>query len=123
MIILGLDGTARLARIMRANLLDELNKALCRNGAGQRHVGVEAGAEVSGAPFSQPIGQHDWLVFAAHILRQRDCGHRSEFADHRSHAAALPDQPGHVPRRHYCHDIPFSGCHRHPYLGYFTGLE
>ena len=26
MIILGLDGTARLARIMRANLLDELNK-------------------------------------------------------------------------------------------------
>ena len=33
MVILGLDGTARLARIMRANLLDELQQALRGNGA------------------------------------------------------------------------------------------
>jgi peptide/nickel transport system permease protein len=83
-IVLGVAGTARLTRVMRANLLDELNKQYVITARAKGLVGVAARLEVSGAPGFQPADQHHRLVSAAAFLGQPDRGDGHESAQHRS---------------------------------------
>ena len=100
-VILGLDGTARLARIMRANLLDELHKPYMEMARAKGMSEWRLVHEVPGAARDQPPGQQPRLVPAADLLGQPDRRDRAEPADHRPASSALADQPGHVPRRHH----------------------
>jgi peptide/nickel transport system permease protein len=70
MVVIGIAGTARLTRVMRANLLDELNKPYV----------VALGDEVSGALSHQSARKHDRVVSAAAVLGQFDRCHRNESA-------------------------------------------
>ena len=122
MIILGLDGTARLARIMRANLLDELNKPYVEmaraKGLSEWKLVLKYPVRLAINPLVSTIGWYLPLIF----LRQRHRGHGFEPAHHWSDAAAFLDQPGYVPGRNHYYDLSFPGHHRHPHIRYSVGV-
>ena len=55
MIVIGAAGTAALIRIMRANLLDELNKPYVTTARAKGLSGVAAAAQISGPRRAQPV--------------------------------------------------------------------
>ena len=61
MVIMGLGGMAGLIRVIRANLLDELNKPYVMTARAKGLARVEPDHEVSGAPGAQPVCQHPWF--------------------------------------------------------------
>ena len=54
-IVLGTAGTAALIRILRANLLDELRKALCGHGPSEGPIGAEDHSKIPDASGRQPL--------------------------------------------------------------------
>ncbi|GAB4523143.1 MAG: ABC transporter permease [Anaerolineae bacterium] len=72
MIILGLDGTARLARIMRANLLDELNKpyveAARTRGLSEYQVILKYPVRMALSPLVSTIGWYLPQLFSGSLI-------------------------------------------------------
>ncbi len=72
MIILGLDGTARLARIMRANLLDELNKPYVEmaraKGMSEWKLVIKYPVRLSLNPLVSTIGWYLPLIFSGSVI-------------------------------------------------------
>ena len=72
MIILGLDGTARLARIMRANLLDELNKPYVEmaraKGMAEWKLVLKYPVRLSLNPLVSTIGWYLPLIFSGSVI-------------------------------------------------------
>ena len=104
-LVLGIAGTARLSRIMRANLLDELNKPYVvtarAKGMKEWRLVLRYPVRLAFNPLISTIG---WYLPHA-VLRQPDRGHGDEPAQHRPAAAARAGQPGHVPRRRHPADL------------------
>ncbi|NCF66057.1 MAG: ABC transporter permease subunit [Chloroflexi bacterium] len=72
MIILGLDGTARLARIMRANLLDELNKPYVEmaraKGMSEWKLVMKYPVRLAINPLVSTIGWYLPLIFSGSVI-------------------------------------------------------
>ena len=72
MVILGLDGTARLARIMRANLLDELNKPYVEmaraKGMSEWKLVLKYPVRLSLNPLVSTIGWYLPLIFSGSVI-------------------------------------------------------
>ncbi len=72
MIILGLDGTARLARIMRANLLDELNKPYVEmaraKGMSEWNLILKYPVRLALNPLVSTIGWYLPLIFSGSVI-------------------------------------------------------
>jgi len=72
MIILGLDGTARLARIMRANLLDELNKPYVEmaraKGLSESKLVLKYPVRLAINPLVSTIGWYLPLIFSGSVI-------------------------------------------------------
>ena len=72
MIILGLDGTARLARIMRANLLDELNKPYVEmaraKGMSEWKLVLKYPVRLALNPLVSTIGWYLPLIFSGSVI-------------------------------------------------------
>lgn len=72
MIILGLDGTARLARIMRANLLDELNKPYVEmaraKGLSEWKLVLKYPVRLAINPLVSTIGWYLPLIFSGSVI-------------------------------------------------------
>ncbi len=72
MIILGLDGTARLARIMRANLLDELNKPYVEmaraKGMSEWRLILKYPVRIALNPLISTIGWYLPLIFSGSVI-------------------------------------------------------
>jgi peptide/nickel transport system permease protein len=72
MIILGLDGTARLARIMRANLLDELNKPYVEmaraKGMSEWKLVLKYPVRLAINPLVSTIGWYLPLIFSGSVI-------------------------------------------------------
>ncbi len=72
MVILGLDGTARLARIMRANLLDELNKPYVEmaraKGMSEWRLVLKYPVRVAMNPLISTIGWYLPLIFSGSVI-------------------------------------------------------
>ena len=103
-VVLGVAGTARLTRVMRANLLDELNKPYVTTarakGLPEWRLVLKYPARLALNPLVSTIG---WYL-PAPVLGQPDRGDRHEPAEHRPAAPSGADQPGHVPgRQHPAH--------------------
>ena len=98
MLILGTDGTARLTRIMRANLLDELNKPYVETARAKGLPGVAVDHAVSGEIAVNPIVSTIGLDAAPAILRQPDSGNGDEPADAGAASAEGALHAGYVPR-------------------------
>ena len=88
--ILALAGTAQLIRIMRANLLDELQQALCRHRAGQGPERDARHPEVSGARRSQSVRQRASLSVSLSRFRQHHRLAGAQPADGRAGPARAP---------------------------------
>ena len=91
-IVLGTAGTAALIRIMRANLLDELNKPYVDHRPRQGPLRMPADPEVSGPRRAQPVRLDARLGAAGPGLRRRHRLRRAEPADLGPAAAALADE-------------------------------
>lgn len=72
MVILGLDGTARLARIMRANLLDELNKPYVEmaraKGMSEWRLVLKYPVRLAINPLVSTIGWYLPLIFSGSVI-------------------------------------------------------
>ena len=72
MVILGLDGTARLARIMRANLLDELNKPYVEmaraKGMSEWKLVIKYPVRLALNPLVSTIGWYLPLIFSGSVI-------------------------------------------------------
>jgi len=72
MVILGLDGTARLARIMRANLLDELNKPYVEmaraKGMSEWRLVLKYPVRLAINPLISTIGWYLPLIFSGSVI-------------------------------------------------------
>ena len=72
MVILGLDGTARLARIMRANLLDELNKPYVEmaraKGMSEWNLVLKYPVRLAMNPLISTIGWYLPLIFSGSVI-------------------------------------------------------
>ncbi len=72
MVILGLDGTARLARIMRANLLDELNKPYVEmaraKGMSEWRLVMKYPVRLAINPLVSTIGWYLPLIFSGSVI-------------------------------------------------------
>jgi peptide/nickel transport system permease protein len=72
MVILGLDGTARLARIMRANLLDELSKPYVEmaraKGLSERRLIMKYPVRLALNPLVSTIGWYLPLIFSGSVI-------------------------------------------------------
>ncbi len=72
MVILGLDGTARLARIMRANLLDELNKPYVEmaraKGLSEWRLVLKYPVRLALNPLVSTIGWYLPLIFSGSVI-------------------------------------------------------
>ncbi|MEA3334864.1 MAG: ABC transporter permease [Chloroflexota bacterium] len=72
MVILGLDGTARLARIMRANLLDELNKPYMEmaraKGMSEWRLVMKYPVRLALNPLISTIGWYLPLIFSGSVI-------------------------------------------------------
>lgn len=72
MVILGLDGTARLARIMRANLLDELNKPYVEmaraKGMSEWNLVMKYPVRLAINPLISTIGWYLPLIFSGSVI-------------------------------------------------------
>jgi len=72
MVILGLDGTARLARIMRANLLDELNKPYVEmaraKGMSEWKLVLKYPVRLAINPLVSTIGWYLPLIFSGSVI-------------------------------------------------------
>jgi ABC-type amino acid transport system permease subunit len=93
-LVLAIAGTARLTRVMRANLLDELNKPYVMTarakGLSEWRVVMRYPVRLAFNPLISTIG---WY------LPQPDRCDRDEPAQYRPFAASRTGQSGHVPRR------------------------
>ena len=103
-VVLGVAGTARLTRVMRANLLDELNKPYVTTarakGLSEWRLVLRYPVRLALNPLVSTIG---WYLPRA-VLGQPDRRDRHEPAEHRPAAPAGAHQPGHVPgRQHPAH--------------------
>ena len=96
MIIIGTDGTARLVRILRANLLDELGKPYVETARARGLPERTVILEVSGAHSSQPVRQYCRLDAANAFLRQPDRGSGDEPPDHWASTPEVAVEPRHV---------------------------
>ncbi len=86
-IVLGASGMAALIRIMRANLLDELNKPYVEMVRSPRRARNETSAQIPRPCRAQPLRLDDRLGVAGADLRRDDNIHRSQPADRRAVAA------------------------------------
>lgn len=72
MVILGLDGTARLARVMRANLLDELNKPYVEmaraKGMSEWRLVLKYPVRLAMNPLISTIGWYLPLIFSGSVI-------------------------------------------------------
>ncbi len=74
-VILGLDGTARLARVMRANLLDELKKPYMEM-ARAKGLRVAPRYEISRSFGAESTCEYDWLVSTSDLFWKCNCRNR-----------------------------------------------
>ena len=98
-IVLGMAGTARLTRIMRANLLDELHKPYVTTarakGLSEWRLVLQYPVRLALNPLISTIGWYLPQLFSGSLI----VATVDEPAEHRSAAAARAHQPGHVPGR------------------------
>jgi len=110
-VVLGVAGTARLTRVMRANLLDELNKPYVTT------------ARAKGLPEWRLVVRYPArLVPPRALLRQPDRGDGHESSQHRSPVAQGADQSGHVPGRKHPAHLLLPHDRRHAGLRHPPGL-
>jgi peptide/nickel transport system permease protein len=113
-VILALDGTARLARIMRANLLDELNKPYMEmaraKGMSEWRLVMKYPVRLAINPLVSSLGWYLPLIFSGSLIVAT--------------VLNLPTigQPGHVPGWHDCIGILRPGRHRHAVVRRPAGL-
>jgi len=89
--------TARLMRVMRANLLDELNKPYVVTARAKGYVEWALVLKYPVRLAIKSAHQHDRLVPAPVVLWQLDCCNSDESAEYRSLAVARADAARHVP--------------------------
>ena len=146
MLILGTDGTARFTRIVRANLLDEMNKPYVETARAKGlsewkilkypvRIALNPFISTAGWALPDPVGaasvpahspqslhQHSRLGAARALLGQPDRRHGHEPADDRA-PASVPAQPGHAHGRlHHSHSDG-ADPHRHPHIGHTPGVD
>ena len=123
MLILGTDGTARFTRIVRANLLDEMNKPYVETARAKGLSEWKLILKYPGAHSPQSLHQHGRLGAARALLGQPDRCHGHEPADDRAPAASVPAQPGHAHGRLHHPHPDRADPHRNPHIGHPPGVD
>ena len=98
-LIVGTAGTAGMIRRLRANLLDELQKTICRDRPRQGLAPVPHPDQISAAHGTQLLHFRYWIDPAGHHFRRRDHRHRAVARDDGTDADKSVAKSGYVSGR------------------------